>query len=149
MESTPATLKTSEKTRKYHFFPRKSKFVFLKNSTLLTVPSKHRSIVVSRWSFGLHQSFRLCERQPTQRLTTALNAQRLATLLPAQHPIKNHPRHKHRRKQVRRQPKYQRSRKSLDRPCSKQEQNRGRNDGRDVRINDGDPGMAEALFYSR
>jgi hypothetical protein len=32
MESTPATLKMSEKVRKYHFFPRKSMFVFLKNS---------------------------------------------------------------------------------------------------------------------
>jgi hypothetical protein len=45
MESTPATLKISEKVRKYHFFPRKSMFVFLKNSTLLTIPSK-----ISRWS---------------------------------------------------------------------------------------------------
>ncbi len=45
MESTPATLKISEKVRKYHFFPRKSMFVFLKNSTLLTIPSKS---VVSR-----------------------------------------------------------------------------------------------------
>src|SRR5713226_2454216 len=44
MESTPATLKISEKVRKYHFFPRKSMFVFLKNSTLLD-PFK-----ISRWS---------------------------------------------------------------------------------------------------
>jgi hypothetical protein len=32
MDSSPATLKISEKVRKYHFFPRKSMFVFLKNS---------------------------------------------------------------------------------------------------------------------
>src|SRR5215469_5427656 len=35
MESTPATLNTSEKARKYHFFPRKSMFGLRKNSTSL------------------------------------------------------------------------------------------------------------------
>src|SRR5439155_16167278 len=35
MESTPATLKISEKAMKYHFLPRKSMFALLKNSTLL------------------------------------------------------------------------------------------------------------------
>src|SRR5207247_898324 len=34
MESTPATLKISEKAMKYHFLPRKSMFALLKNSTL-------------------------------------------------------------------------------------------------------------------
>src|SRR5438046_7441909 len=34
MESTPATLKISEKAMKYHFLPRKSIFALLKNSTL-------------------------------------------------------------------------------------------------------------------
>src|ERR1017187_6466836 len=33
MDNSPATLKISEKARKYHFLPRKSIFVFLKNST--------------------------------------------------------------------------------------------------------------------
>jgi hypothetical protein len=33
MENMPATLNTSEKARKYHFFPRKSIFVLRKNST--------------------------------------------------------------------------------------------------------------------
>src|SRR5450755_2823920 len=33
MDKSPATLNTSEKARKYHFLPRKSMFVFLKNST--------------------------------------------------------------------------------------------------------------------
>jgi len=45
IEMIPATLKISEKVRKYHFFPRKSMFVFLKNSTLLSIPSQ-----ISRWS---------------------------------------------------------------------------------------------------
>jgi hypothetical protein len=36
MESTPATLKISEKVRKYHFFPRKSMFVLRKNSKFQT-----------------------------------------------------------------------------------------------------------------
>src|SRR5215472_4332508 len=35
MESTPATLNTNEKARKYHFLPRKSMFGFRKNSTRL------------------------------------------------------------------------------------------------------------------
>src|SRR6185312_8391271 len=34
MERMPATLKISEKLRKYHFLPRKSIFVLRKNSTL-------------------------------------------------------------------------------------------------------------------
>src|SRR6266849_414573 len=38
MESTPATLNTREKARKYHFFPRKSMFGLRKNSTLLETP---------------------------------------------------------------------------------------------------------------
>ena len=33
-ESTPATLNTNEKARKYHFFPRKSIFELRNNSTL-------------------------------------------------------------------------------------------------------------------
>src|ERR1700722_7845968 len=33
IENTPATLKISEKARKYHFFPRKSMLVLRKNST--------------------------------------------------------------------------------------------------------------------
>src|SRR5205809_6383248 len=35
IESTPATLKISEKARKYHFQPKKLMFVLRKNSTLL------------------------------------------------------------------------------------------------------------------
>jgi len=67
-------------------------FVSLKNSTLLSIPSKNQSLVGSRWSFGLHRSFRLCERQSTNDERQALNAQCFSTLLPAQHPIKNHAR---------------------------------------------------------
>jgi hypothetical protein len=33
IETMPATLKISEKARKYHFLPRKSIFVLRKNST--------------------------------------------------------------------------------------------------------------------
>src|SRR5438270_9191909 len=39
MESRPATLKISEKPRKYHFLPRKSMLVFLNNSTDIFVPN--------------------------------------------------------------------------------------------------------------
>src|ERR1700693_6014063 len=55
IEMIPATLKISENVRKYHFFPRKSMFVSLKNSTLLTIPSKSvvgsQSFVVRDASF--------------------------------------------------------------------------------------------------
>jgi len=51
MENTPATLKIREKARKYHFFPRKSMFASLKNSTLLSIPSEIRdSLFVVRYS---------------------------------------------------------------------------------------------------
>src|SRR5580698_3349148 len=72
MERTPATLKISEKVRKYHFFPRKSMFVFLKNSTLLTIPSRS---VVGRSSLGLHRSLQILERLATSdQLPQMLNA---------------------------------------------------------------------------
>jgi hypothetical protein len=38
MESSPATEKTKEKARKYHFFPRKSMLGFRKNSTGCITP---------------------------------------------------------------------------------------------------------------
>src|SRR5438445_9447323 len=105
MESTPATLKISEKVRKYHFFPRKSIFVFLKNSTLLSIPSKISlwSLVAGRPDCIVHFSFANDYRPPT-----ALNAQRFAPLLPAQHPIKNHARYKNCRNKVRGQTDHQR-----------------------------------------
>src|ERR1035438_6066954 len=145
MESTPATLKTREKTRKYHFFPRKSIFVFLKNSTLLTIPSKVCcSLFVVRCSPSLVLQF--CERiaNDQQRF---LDTQFLATLLPAEHPIENHARYEYRRKQIRRQTKYQSGGKPFDRPGSEDKQDGGGNDGRDVRIDDGDPGVTKYLLH--
>jgi hypothetical protein len=47
MESSPATLKISEKVRKYHFFPRKSMLVSLKNS-IRTQVSGLQSFKVSK-----------------------------------------------------------------------------------------------------
>src|SRR5271157_2670869 len=88
MESTPATLKISEKVRKYHFFPRKSMFVFLKNSTLRPIPS-NQSLVVSRWSFGKHRSFEIRERLLTtdQQLPQILSASPRCFLLSTQSKI--------------------------------------------------------------
>src|ERR1019366_10090988 len=135
MEHSPATLKISEKTRKYHFFPRKSMLVSLKNSTLRTIPSKsvvgRQSIVVRAASFARNSRTTI-----DQRPTTASNTQCFATLFPAQHPIKNYARYKHCRKQVRGQTKNQRRRKTFYRPRAKQKQNRRRNNSSDVRIDD-------------
>jgi hypothetical protein len=82
MESNPATLKISEKVRKYHFFPRKSMFVSLKNSTLLTIPSKsvvgRQSPVVRGASF-----IEVRERLTTNDQRLPLNTQRFTALLAA------------------------------------------------------------------
>src|SRR5580700_9389423 len=131
MENSPATLKISEKVRKYHFFPRKSMFVFLKNSTLLTVPSKS---VVGR-SERVVLFYTANDRRPSTNDCSS-NTQRFAALLAAQHPIKNRARYKHRGKQIRGQAKDQGRGETLDRPRAKQEKKRSRNDGRHVRIND-------------
>src|SRR5208283_339038 len=112
-----------------------------------------QSSVVSRQSLVVRGAsfLDIRERLMTndQRPTTALNTQRFSALLPAQHPIKNHARYKHRRKQVCRQAEHQRRRKTLYRPGTEDEKNRGRSNGRDVGIDDGDPGMAEALLHRR
>ena len=44
-------------------------------------------------------------------------------------------------------PKRQCHSESADRTGSEQEQDDGRNDGRDVRIDNGEPGMTEALLH--
>jgi hypothetical protein len=83
MESSPATLKISEKVRKYHFFPRKSMFVSLKNSTLLTIPSRICcSLFVVRYSlFAEHNDLRGPRTANDEQ--RPLNAQRFAALLAA------------------------------------------------------------------
>src|ERR1700691_1835273 len=74
MENMPATLKTSEKARKYHFFPRKSMFVLRKNST---------------------------EYYPLSDLWfRSLNAQRLTAFFPAQDPVEDHARNEYGGEQV-------------------------------------------------
>src|SRR5580658_597107 len=49
MENRPATLNTSEKARKYHFFPRKSILVLRKNSTGCLAP--YLNLKVSSFEF--------------------------------------------------------------------------------------------------
>src|ERR1039457_6417082 len=140
IDSTPATLNTSEKTRKYHFLPRKSMFVLRKNSKV-----------------KLQNSASSCEFRAASKLvcyrlaarSSRLNTQCLSTLLPTQHPIKNHARYEHCGKQVGRQTEHQGGRKPLHRPGPEDEQNRGGNDGRDVGINDRNPRMAESLLHRR
>src|SRR5258706_2061233 len=56
--------------------------------------------------------------------TPVSNTQRLATLLPAQHPVKNYPRNKHCRKQIRRQTKHQRGGKPSHWPGTENKQDR-------------------------
>src|SRR5260370_17009838 len=123
-------------------------FVFLKNSTLLTIPSNSvvgRPLLLVRGAASISAL-----RTPNdQRLTTALNTQCLAALLPTHHPIKNHARYKHCRKQVCGQAEHQRRGKTLDRPRTEEEQNHRRHDGGDMGIDDGDPGLAESLLPAR
>src|SRR5215475_14617948 len=93
MESTPATLNTSEKARKYHFFPRKSIFGLRKNSTpfeslLKAFRVPERSGLQNYW---LANPETLPSRPP-KTFSFLADAQRFATLLTAQHPVENHAR---------------------------------------------------------
>ena len=105
MENTPATLKISEKARKYHFLPRKSMLVLRKNSTGFSIPFSIYDFVMVA----------LCpaRKSMTQSL---LNAERFPALFAAQHPVENRARHKYGRKQVRQQTKRERGGESLHRP---------------------------------
>src|SRR5271165_4290777 len=49
MESSPATLNTSEKARKYHFLPRKSMLVLRKNSKRKLQVSEFQGSIGSKW----------------------------------------------------------------------------------------------------
>src|ERR1700679_1459098 len=114
MDASPATLKISEKARKYHFLPRKSMFVLRNNST-----------------------------------ASPLNAQRFATLVTVENGFENYSRNKNGREQVGCQTKTQRSGETFHRAGSEKEQNDGRHDRRDVRIEDRGPGMCEPLIDRR
>src|SRR6202167_6398496 len=70
------------------------------------------------------------------KLLNSLNAQRLTPFLAAQNPVKNRPRNEYCREQVRQQTEGECDRKSLHRTGAEDEQDRRRNDRRDVGIND-------------
>src|ERR1700730_7245458 len=122
MESKPATLKISEKARKYHFFPRKSILVLRKNSTGLFSPLSIYDLARSSdCIIG-----RLChlKQSPNHEITqlfNSLNAERFSTLLPAEHPVENETRHKNRGEQVREQTESERGRESFHRTGTKDE----------------------------
>src|SRR5258708_17540348 len=134
MENTPATLKISEKARKYHFFPRKSMLVLRKNSTGFPSP------------FSIYD---LKDHDLAVNLPNFLNAERFPALLAIQTKIEDEARDEYCREQVRQQAENQGSSESAHRTRSEDEQNCGRNDGRDVRINNGDPSVAETLIHGR
>src|SRR5207253_3517666 len=92
MENRPATLKTSENARKYHFLPRKSMFGFRKNSTL----------------YPKEISFKVSGFKP--RLT---NAQCRATLFAVEDVVEDHARYENRGEQVRQQTEGQGNGKAL------------------------------------
>src|SRR5436853_2521491 len=123
MDKIPATLNTKEKARKYHFFPRKSMFGWRRKSTSYQGP--------------FYES---------ENSAPNLNAERFAALLAAQQPVENHSRNEHRGKQVRQQTEGQRDCESAHRSGTEDEQNKRRNNGGHVRVNDRDPGMAESLL---
>src|SRR5271167_2443097 len=118
MESTPATLKISEKARKYHFFPRKSMLVLRKNSTGLSSPlSVYDLAPIWRVIFSF-------SNRPISRFISAsapLDAKRFPALLAGQHPIKNYTRHEDCGKQVRQQTKGERGGESFHRSATENE----------------------------
>src|ERR1700683_4684570 len=142
MENMPATLNTSEKARKYHFFPRKSILVLRKNSTGCLAP--YLNLKVSSFEFPV-SSFQSSTSH--RKLETFLNAQRFTALLTAEDPVEDQSRNEYRGKQVGQQTESERDRKPLDRTGSEDEQDCRRYNGRHVRIHDGDPGVAKTLIH--
>src|SRR6266702_2427540 len=168
MESSPATLKISEKAMKYHFLPRKSMFALLKNSTLLKPlqPLSFRRRPLKRAGEEPYvnlQTDAVCQRRklyrpavPTElyprprkcaRIVGSSDTQSLAHALAAQNPVKNHSRHKDRGEQICKEPKAQRHRKTAHRARAEKKKNDRRNNSCDVGIHDRDPGMAKALLH--
>src|SRR5437660_7381896 len=82
----------------------------------------------------------------TAALLPALNTERFPALLAAQQEIKNHSRYEYRRKQIRKQTERKRRGEPPYGTCAEDEQNCRRNDRCHVRINDRNPGVAEALI---
>src|SRR5271165_4596092 len=74
-----------------------------------------------------------------------LDAQSLATLVAIEDGVENNARNKNRSEQVGQKTKAQGHGKSAHRARSKQEQDDGRHNRRDVSIDNGDPGLAETL----
>src|ERR1700733_9224123 len=142
IEHTPARLKTSEKARKNHFLPRKSMFGLRKNSTLGRAPSELFQKPHIAW---VAPAFQRCP-PPSLELS---DAESFASLMTAEHPIKNHARDKHCGKQIRQQPEGQCGGKPFDRAGAEHEQDGRRNDGGDVGVDDRNPGVAETLFDGR
>src|SRR5579864_1024560 len=145
MDPIPATLKISEKARKYHFLPRKSMLVLRNNSTLN--PQK------PYWGLGaggqndFHQP--PASNPSPLRLTsqmTPLNAERFAALMAIQNRLEDHARHKNRGKQVRCQTEAECHREALHRSRAEQEQDDGGDDRRYVGIENRAPRGMEALL---
>src|SRR5579859_226355 len=124
IEKTPATLKISENARKYHFLPRKSMFVFLKNSTCFTFVKNRRTRLAS-------------------------DAQGLAALFALQAGVEDHAGDENSGKNIGQQTKSQRDCKSLHGSGAEQEQDEGGNNRGHVGIDNRDPGLAEALIHCR
>src|SRR5882757_7512930 len=136
MLSIPATEKISENPRKYHFFPSQSILVLRKNSTfaiLITSKTCH--------------SERSEEPPHFANAATTSNRKRRAALLVLQVRVKDHARDKHRRKQVCQQTERQRHRETTHRAGSEEEQDHRRDDCRHVGVDNGHPGVREALLH--
>src|SRR5947209_18939098 len=137
MESRPAMLKTSEKARKYHFLPNQSMLGLRKNSTMY-----FRFLISDR---DLQPVSRKQSQTTNCRSQIELNAQRFSRLFPVQQRVKDGERYEHGREQVCQPTKGNRGCKAAHRAGAENKQNERRNDGRNVGIDNRDPGMSKAL----
>src|SRR5580698_1044341 len=78
-----------------------------------------------------------------------LNAQRFATLMAVENGFENYSGNENRSEQVGGQTEAERHRKTLHRTGSEQKQDDGRDDRRNVRVEDGRPGVSKSLIYCR
>ena len=111
MDMRPATLNTSENARKYHFLLRKSMFVLRKNST-------RPKPLLSSSNAGT-------PKLVPDPFRHELDAQCLAPLFAAQHPVKNDAGDENSGKQISQQAERQSHGKAFHRTRSKKKENGG------------------------
>src|SRR5271157_83445 len=143
-DSTPDTLKMSENPRKYHFFPSQSIFT-CRNSSTKFFPQGLKPRIIPILAARLKPCpFKTSAPQGSRRKSS--NRERFSALLAIDVRIEDDARDEDRGKQVGQEPEGECHRESAHRSGAENEENRRRNNGGHVRIDNGRPGVREALI---